>query len=157
MARKPGSQTAIRYAMVSVVSVAVSQVSLFVLFALFHWTARSANVMAFCIAGFPSYYLNRTWAWGKSGRSHLLKEVLPFWGIALVGLAISTWAADFAESRAANLTGSRSLQGLLVSAAAIGAFGVVWVVKFAILHKFLFGRTKDEGMRPAALADEAVG
>ena len=124
-ARTPGGKKAVRYTMVSAVSVAVSQVSLFVLFALLHWTARSANIMACAIGGIPSYYLNRRWAWGKKGRSHLLKEILPFWAIAFVGLAFSTVAADLAEARAPDITASRLGQALIVNAAVIAAFGLL--------------------------------
>jgi putative flippase GtrA len=150
--RTPGGRKAVRYSLVSVVSVLVNQVSLFVLFAFLHWTARSANIMASVIAGVPSYYLNRHWAWQKKGRSHLVKEILPFWVIALAGLAFSTWAADFAETQAQEL--SRLVQGLIVNAAAFTAFGVLWVGKFIFFNKVLFV-TRDEDVH-AALADEVV-
>ncbi len=153
-ARTPGGRKAVRYSLVSVVSVVVNQVSLFVLFAVLHWTARSANIMASVIAGIPSYYLNRHWAWQKKGRSHLVKEILPFWVIALVGLAFSTWAADFAESRAVELSSSRLVQGLIVNAAAFTAFGILWVGKFIFFNKVLFV-TREDDVRPA-LADEVV-
>ncbi len=141
--------------MVSVVSVAVNQLALFVLFTAFHWTARSANILACFLAGIPSYYLNRSWAWGKSGRSHLWKELVPFWALAFLGLAFSTWAAGFAETTAKELTDSRLLQGISVNFAAFLAFGVLWVGKFVIFHKFMFG--KSHGERQVSLADEAVG
>lgn len=151
-ARTPGGQKAIRYTLVSVISVAVNQVGLFVLFTILGWTARSANILACVIAGVPSYYLNRHWAWKKRGRSHLLKEIVPFWAIALAGLAFSTWAADFAETQAEGL--SRLAQGLIVNMAALAAFGVLWVGKFVFFNKVLFA-TPDEDVR-AALADEVV-
>ncbi len=77
-ARSPRGRKAIRYSLVSVVTVAVSQTTLFVLFAFAHWRASSANIVASIAGGIPSYYLNRSWVWGKGGRSHLVKEVLPF-------------------------------------------------------------------------------
>ena len=151
-ARTPGGRKAVRYSLVSVVSVLVNQVALFVLFTFAHWTARSANITASVIAGVPSYYLNRNWAWEKKGRSHLVKEILPFWIIALAGLAFSTWAADFAETQTEHL--GRVAQGLVVNAAAFTAFGVLWVGKFIFFNKVLFV-TRDEDVR-AALADEVV-
>lgn len=139
--------------LVSVITVAVSQVALFTLYAGLHWTARSSNVLACIIGGVPSYELNRRWTWGKSGPSHLLKEVLPFWAIAFVGLVFSTWTADFAESRAHEATSSRFAQAMIINAAVIAAFGVLWVVKFVIFNKVLF--VQDEDLQ-AALADEIV-
>ena len=153
-ARTPGGQKAFRYMVVSAVSVAVSQVTLFVAFAGFEWTARSANVLACVVGGVPSYWLNRRWTWGKSGRSHLLKEVAPFWALAFLGLAFSTWAADAAEAWALDVTDRRLVQALVVNAAVIAAFGVLWIVKFVVFNKVLFV-TRDEDLQ-AALADEIV-
>lgn len=138
---------------VSVITVAVSQIALFVLYAGLHWTARSANVLACVAGGIPSYYLNRSWTWGKSGRSHLLKEVLPFWAIAFLGLVFSTWTADVAEGRAVDVTSSRLGQALIINGAVIASFGVLWVAKFFLFNKVLF--VQDEDLR-AALADEIV-
>ena len=134
-ARTPGGQKAVRYMLVSVVSVAVGQVTLFTLQVGLHWTAKSANIMACSIGGVPSYYLNRTWAWGKRGRSHFLKELLPFWSLAFLGLVMSTFSADYAESHARNFTDSRVGQALIVNVTVILTFGILWVVKFLFFNK----------------------
>ena len=36
---------------------------------------------------FPSYWLNRNWVWGKRGRSHSVKEIVPFWIMSALGIA----------------------------------------------------------------------
>jgi putative flippase GtrA len=130
-ARSPQGQKAIRYTLTSVISVIVSQALLALFFGIFQWSARSANLLATSVATVPSYVLNRHWAWGKRGKSHFWKEVAPFWGLAFIGLAFSTWAADWAES-----TFDRS--ALAVNAASLGAFGVLWVAKFVIFNEILF-------------------
>ena len=126
----------VRYTAVSVVSVCVQQAVLFV--ALFFWAARTSNIVAVCVSAVPSYYLNRVWAWGKTGKSHLMKEVVPFWVMALAGLVLSTWAADFAESHAHQITTSHLGMKLVVMAATVGAFGILWVGKFVVFNKVLF-------------------
>ena len=152
--RTPGGQKAFRSAVVSAVSVVVSQIALFGAFAGLHWTARSSAILSFVIGGIPSYWLNRSWTWGKTGRSHLLKEVLPFWALAVLGLIFSTWAADAAESWALDVADRRLVQALIVNISVILAYGVLWIVKFFLFNKVLFV-TKDEDLR-AALADEIV-
>ncbi len=139
----PGGRKALRYAVVSVISVVVSQVTLFALFAGFHWTARSANVAACVVGGVPSYYLNRRWTWGKRGRSHLWREVAPFWIVALASLVVSTVVADLAEAQAVEIASSRMAQGLIVNAAIIATYGVIWVAKFLLLN-VLFVPVADE-------------
>ena len=143
-ARSPEGKKLVRYSMVSVVAVAVNQLVLLIAFGLLHWSARASNVWAVCISAIPSYYLNRMWAWGKRGRSHLLKEVLPFWVMALIGLAFSTWAAGFAERHADAITTSHVGTTIVVMAAALGAFGILWIAKFAILNRLLFVNRVDD-------------
>lgn len=150
-ARTPGGQKAIRYTLVSVIAVCVSQVSLFVLFGVLDWTARSATIAANVIGGIPSYYLNRRWAWGKSGRSHLMREVVPFWALAFIGLAFSTWAADYAEDHAASITDARLGQAVIIMGAALAAFGILWVGKFILFNKVIFVHRADELAEDPAL------
>lgn len=137
-AKTPGGQKAIRYTLVSVISVIVSQVSLIVLLGGFHWTAKSSNIAACTIGGVPSYWLNRRWAWGKTGKSHIWREHLPFWSLTFLGLALSTWAADFAESWAKDQFDSHLLLTGSVALASLGAFGVLWIAKFLIFNRFVF-------------------
>jgi putative flippase GtrA len=152
-ARTPTGRKALRYTLVSVVSVGVSQVALFALFGLAEWTARSANYGAFVAGGIPSYILNRRWTWGKTGRSHIMREVVPYWGLALLGLVLSTFAVSFAEDWAHDVTDTRLVQALIVNGSSIAAFGLLWVGKFFLFNKVIF--VSDEDLR-AALADEVV-
>jgi hypothetical protein len=50
--------------------------------------------------------LNRSRAWGRHGRCHLWREVVPFQAIAFLGLAFSTWAADFGITMASRAAAS---------------------------------------------------
>ena len=134
--RTPGGKKMVRYSLVSVISVIVSQIVLFV--AQSFYTARTSNIIAVCISAVPSYYLNRAWAWGKTGKSHLVKEIIPFWSLALLGLIFSTWAADYAESNAHHITSSQLGARLIVNLAALAAFGILWVGKFVIFNRVLF-------------------
>jgi putative flippase GtrA len=124
--------------MVSVISVIIGQLLLALAFGIFEWSAAWANVFAVAVSAVPSYYLNRAWAWGTRGRSHFMKEVLPFWGMAFLGLALSTYFVDIAEGHALDYSDSRLVQTAIVNGAALAAFGVLWVAKFVILNKLMF-------------------
>jgi putative flippase GtrA len=154
-ASTPTGKKAIKYTMVSVISVAVSQTAFVILFVLLDWTAKSSAILATSVGGFPSYYLNRNWAWGKSGRSHMWREVVPFWVIAFIGLAFSTWSSDAAETYVHHHHIVGLAQAAVVDGAYFGAFAVLWLAKFIIFNKFLFTHA-DEDLH-AALANEVVG
>ena len=141
-ARPWARRLVLRYSLVSLVSVAVFQSMLLVAFGLLHWTAQLANMVACTVATVPSYYLNRSWAWGRRGRSHLWREVVPFWALAFLGLALSTWAADLGSTLASHLTTSHAATTVIVMAAALLAFGVLWIGKFAVFGSLLFGERR---------------
>ena len=133
-----------KYTMVSIISVIVGQSLLVLAFLGFHWSAVTANLFAVGISAIPSYYLNRAWAWGKRGRSHLLKEVVPFWGMAFLGLALSTVFVHVAEDFAQDFSRTRLVQTVIINGAALAAFGVLWIAKFVILNKLMFKTHPDD-------------
>jgi putative flippase GtrA len=135
---RPHARKLARYSAVSVATAVFGQVVLIALYAGLGWAARPANVVAFVTAAVPSYWLNRTWTWGRTGRSHLLREVVPFWVVSAVGLALTTWTAGLGESWAEGLTSSRPAQALVVSATVVGTFAVVWVSKYVLFDRVLF-------------------
>ena len=140
---------AIKYTLTSVIAVAVAQVFLFFFYAILGWTARSANIAATTIGAIPSFLLNRYWAWGLRGNAHFLKEVVPFWVLALLGVAFSTVAAGWAET---TFDGS----ALAVNAASLGAFGVLWIAKFVIFNEILF-KGHPEELEEAPALDGRTG
>jgi putative flippase GtrA len=136
-ARTPLGRRMIRYTCVSGVSVVVGQLTLVICFGIVGWSARTSNVVSFVVGGIASYYLNRAWTWNKHGSSHVLKEVLPFWLLAFAGLALSTWAVGVTANHTESL--SKTVQTLGVAATSLAAFGVVWVLKFLVLERYVFG------------------
>jgi putative flippase GtrA len=126
-----------RYCAVSGVSTCLTLVLLFVFYRVGGLSPRKANVIATCIATVPAYYLNRSWAWGKNGKSHFMKEVAPFWTIALVSLFISTEAVGFAASQSKSVH-SVDVKGLILVFANFVTYGFLWVGKFMLFNKVLF-------------------
>src|SRR3954453_20158172 len=148
LAATPTGRKAIRYSLVSVVAVAVNQAVLALAFDAFGWTAASANVLATVAGTIPSYVLSRRWVWRKTGRSHLMKEIVPFALLGLAGLVLTTLAAAGAERFAEAFTDVRHVQAAIVMAATLGTFGVLWVMRYVILDRILF---RTDGRVPVGL------
>jgi len=132
----PNGKKMFRYTMVSVISTGVSLAILALVFGVLHlWSEVPSAIFANSVAAVPSYYLNRKWAWGKSGRSHLVKEVLPFWVASVVGLLASTfaaaWARDFSRDHQLHHFGAT----VVVMGASLFAYGVLWIGKFLIFNR----------------------
>lgn len=123
-----------RYSMVSVISTAVSFTVLFLVYGVGRlWSEVPSTVFANVVATFPSYWLNRTWAWGKTGRSHLMKEVVPFWAMAALGIAFSVVGATVAHHLG---TGhGHVVKTGLVLVANLVSFGIFWVAKLILFNR----------------------
>src|SRR5262245_23660961 len=65
-------------------------------------TPVMANACAVAISSVPAYYMSRIWVWGKSGKSHFKKEVLPFWIFVAAGFVLSTLAISIADNHTTN-------------------------------------------------------
>jgi putative flippase GtrA len=136
IARHPSSLKLIKYGAVSVISTIVSQVTLFLVFGVFRLMSEvPANLLANVLATIPSYTLNRRWVWGKGGKSHWLREVVPFWCLSFAGLALSSFTVWAAGQFARDHHLSHAATAILVNAANLFAFGVLWVLKFVIYNK----------------------
>jgi putative flippase GtrA len=132
----------LRYGTISVVSTAISLSCLFVFYRWIGLSPTWSNILATCIATVPYYYLNRMWVFKKSGRSHLTKEVLPFWTIAFVSLVLSTLAVKFAGSQVHSIS-SKNVRGAILVAANFATYGILWIAKFVVFNRFLFNSERE--------------
>jgi putative flippase GtrA len=132
----PSGKRMFRYATVSVISTVVSFSILGLLFGVFRlWSEVPDTVIANMVASVPAYYLNRSWSWGKTGRSHLWREVVPFWTMSIAGISLSILTAAYAH----HLSNVYHLQHfgrtVLVEGANTGAFAILWVLKFLVFNR----------------------
>lgn len=141
----PEAKQLFRYTMVSVISTLVSFAVLLLIFGVLHlWGEVVSTVVANATATIPSYYLNRKWVWGKSGRSHMMKEIVPFWGMSAIGIVVSIGGAAVARHIGIENQLSHFAQTLLVLAANVISFGVFWVLKYILFNRLFHVHTLEE-------------
>ncbi len=132
----PEARQLFRYTMVSVISTVMSFGVLALIFGVFHlWGEIVSTVVANASATIPSYYLNRKWVWGKSGKSHMMKEIVPFWSMSAIGIVVSIGGAAIARHIGIVHHLSHFQQTVLVLAANIISFGVFWVLKYLVFNR----------------------
>jgi putative flippase GtrA len=98
--------------------------------------AGPANVIAVCCGIAPSYFANRRWVWGRTGRGDFAREVAPFWILSLAGLVTSTVAVGTVASMVAGW--STSVQAVALPLANLSSFAALWLVQFVLLDKVVF-------------------
>jgi len=141
--QSPSGRRLLRYTAVSVISSSVYFAALVVVYgALRLWTEVPSTVFANVVAAIPAYFLYRSWVWGRSGRSHLVGEVLPFWVVTILGALFTIVAAAKARQLGVSHHMSHELRTGLLLGATVTAFASLWVVKFLIFHR-IFHRGED--------------
>lgn len=120
-----------RYLIVSLVNVVNHQLLLQLAVNVFGWSGGWANAFAAATAALPAYWMARRWVWSVDGRSSLRHEVLPFWGLALAGLVVSSATAEAAD---------RAFESpLMISVGSIIGYTIVWIAKFVLLNRIFTG------------------
>ena len=137
--QQPVFRKLVKYSMVSLVSIVVSQIVQLTTFFLTHNAVVSA-VVAVVVGTVPSYELNRRWTWRKNGPSHLWREIVPFWLMSFIGLVFSTVCVYMADQWAKGRGMSTAHRALLGNLSSLTAFGLLWIGKFLIINHLLFHR-----------------
>ena len=127
----------LRYGTISVVSTAISLSGLFLFYRILSLSPGWSNIWATVIATIPYYYLNRMWVFKRRGRSHLTKEIIPFWVIAFGSLILSTLAVRFAGYEARTI-GSKTTRAGILLMANFATYGILWLMKFFVFNRLLF-------------------
>lgn len=131
LSRGPEGAKLVRFGAVSAFNVLFGQVILYGAQVLAHVPPVAANVTAVCVGAAPAYLLSRYWVWEKRGKSHIMREVVPFWALAMVGFVLSTAAVWYLDTRF-------HPSPLVVNLTNLATFGVVWVAKYFVLDRVLF-------------------
>ena len=135
----------IRYTMVSVITTIFSLTVLLLVFGVFQWWGQlGSTIFANEVAIVPSYYLNRRWAWGKTGRSHWGKEVLPFVTMSQMGIFVSMVGALYARHLDTQFHMSHLEATLVVLVANVLSFGIFWVLKLLLFNRLFKFSELDE-------------
>jgi putative flippase GtrA len=129
-------ELAVRYSMVSVFGVVFTQIELVILVGLLDLDPTRSNVGAVMVCAVPVFFLNKRWVWNVDGKVSMRREIIPFWVFTGAGLALSTLLVALAEDI--------SDSTLLIMAASVSGFGLLWVAKFLFLDQIMFGHSEKE-------------
>lgn len=125
-----------RYTAGSAICFGVSEVVFVALFAPGLLGSKGAAIVASIAGIIPGYFLNRSWTWGRRGRSDFWREVVPYWATALISTALAALGTGAANALFADEP--RGVRTLINAAAYMLVYGVLFVAKYVIFHRWLF-------------------
>ncbi len=129
----------LRYVAGSAVATVCSEATFLLLYGPVDTSPAAASVVAWFAGAVPNYWLNRTWTWQRQGRPSLRGELIPYIAIILGTLLLAVLATTAADHLLSTTSTSPNLQVLLVGAVFLGVYGLVFLVRFALLDR-LFHR-----------------
>ena len=147
-ARTPEGIKKVRFASVSAIAILVSLVTLAICYGPIGWDEHQSLLsqgVAFVVSTIVSYFLNRRWVWGRTGRSLFWKEVAPFWGIGILQLIISVPFVQWGRTVAERHFESRVTRTGLFLLLNLFVYGVMWVGKYMFFNKVLFADRSEAG------------
>ncbi len=128
----------LRYCGVSAVNVVIGLSTLAFCHDVLGWTPVVSSISAWAVSTIPAYLLSRQWVWQQTGSHSVSAEIMPFWILALAGLAFSTLVVAIV----ATITDNTPL--LLLGN--LGAYGVVWVVKYLVIDNLMWSHDPSEDL-----------
>ena len=145
--KTPQGLKMVKYATVSLISFLISVTLITITYGVLRLGSEVVcTFISNVLAGIPNYFLNRQWVWKKGGRSHLWREVVPFWVLSIAGILFALFTASLAQ----HFSNTHHLQHLartvVVVGANVAAFGILWVLKFLVFNRLF-----------AEIADHEVG
>jgi putative flippase GtrA len=148
----------IRFTMTSVITTLVSLASIAVLYGFriipeVQWATLTGNV----IGSFPAYHLNRRWTWGKRGRSHIRREIIPFWTLSILGIGFSQFFAWWAKYEVDTHQWSHLLNTALVTGANFISFAIFWVLKLMVFNRIFHVSVLEEMDEHLKVEEQSTG
>ncbi len=127
-----------RYSASSFVATVTSQLTFLVVYGLVGAAAAVASVSAFVAGTVPNYLLNRRWTWAHGGK-HRLYHLLPYAAIVIGTAVIAIFVTTAVDHRADGWTDSQIVRTVLVGGSYLATYGVMFVLKFVMFDRYVFG------------------
>ncbi|MGH3437867.1 MAG: GtrA family protein [Sciscionella sp.] len=127
-----------KFAAASAVSTVISQLTLMGIYGLAGRTALLASICAFAAGSIPNFLINRHWAWGRRGAPNVGKELLPYLAVIVAGGIASTGLVTLADALLEPVLASRGWRTIILDLVYLGSYGLLFVVKFALLDRLVF-------------------
>ncbi len=131
--------TMARYLAGSVVATVCSEVVFVLLYGPAGAGTTLSSLLGWLAGAIPNYWLNRRWAWRRTGPVSLRRELVPYVAIIVVTLLLAVVATGAADHLVGSLDLSDRQRWAVVGGTFLGVYGVVFVLRFALLDR-LFRR-----------------
>jgi putative flippase GtrA len=153
-ARSPQGRKHLRYAGISAVFVPVGQVTIQLLGRLVFLEQQvvkgvvrdnpnftKASIASAALLTLPNFFANKYLVWKDTNKDNLKTQVAVFWVAAMLGVTFATLLTYVVERAVKDANISSLVESIAVFFAQLTGFGIVWVLRFLVLDRWLFKAT----------------
>jgi putative flippase GtrA len=126
-----------KFTLSSILSTALSQLALTGLYGVAHVNVTVATIVAFVVGAIPNFLINWKWTWGRDGKPAMLRELLPYIAIIVVGGLAATALTTLSDHELAPLITNHAWRTVTLDVTYLASYAVLFVVKFVLLNKIV--------------------
>ncbi len=149
MPRKPSRLLRLlpRFAAGSAVAFGCSELTFLLLYGVLGTSAALSGGVAFLAGAIPNFLLQRFWTWRRSGRIALRGELLPYLAVIALNGLLATAVTAGVDRLLAPALGHHGLRTALLAITFAGAYVLLYVLKFVLLDRLVFGTEEARARR----------
>lgn len=129
----------LKYAGGSAIATVCSEAAFVLMYGVLDTSTTVASVVGWLAGAIPNYWLNRHWAWGRTGRPSFKREILPYAVIVLTTLVLATLLTGAADPLLTHLGVAHSVRVALVAIVFLAVYGLMFILRFFLFDR-LFAR-----------------
>jgi putative flippase GtrA len=100
------------------------------------------SIVAFMAGAIPNWILNRRWAWERTGKVEVSREVVGYVVVSVIAMAASSLATGFTHNWVNNHVG-HGFRLILVTGAYVLVQAILFIAKFVVYDRWVFaGRSR---------------
>ncbi|MGH3699793.1 MAG: GtrA family protein [Pseudonocardiaceae bacterium] len=133
-----------RFAVGTVVSTACSQLAFVLLFGVLDASAAVAGTVAFLAGAVPNFVIHRFWTWQRSGPVGMRRELLPYLVVIMASGVVAIGITTSVDRLVDSTIDDHALHTAIIAIVFSLSYLPIFVVKFALLDRLVFGGTEDD-------------
>jgi putative flippase GtrA len=140
LASSPLARLFTRFAGGTAVSTACSQLAFVLLFGVAGASAMVSGVVAFVAGAVPNFLIHRFWTWRRDGPVRIRRELVPYLAVIIVSGLVTIGMTTGVDRLIGQTIDDRALRTLVVAVAFNASYLPLFILKFALLDRLVFGR-----------------
>lgn len=128
-----------RFTAGTAVSTACSQLAFVLLFGVLEASATVSGAVAFVAGAVPNFLIHRYWTWRRSGPVGIRRELMPYLAVIIVSGLVAIGITAGVDRLIGESINDRALRTVVVAVAFNASYLPLFILKFAMLDRLVFG------------------